>query len=110
MSKTSPGRNGQFAPDDLVLGLDIAVNINSLDVELLALVNLKFQIHRAGVHVRNARDLERGALFHINVSFAAVKILDGLHVLVEAVGRENIAHVHRQVHAGRACPARARKS
>jgi hypothetical protein len=72
------------------------VNVNPLDVIFIAFVDLKFQIHRTGVHVRNAHRLEAGTLLHVNIALAAVKILDRLQILVESVGCENITRIHRQ--------------
>ena len=46
-------RHGQFAPDDLVLGLDVAVDFDLLDVGLLPFVDLEFQVHGAGFGVGN---------------------------------------------------------
>ncbi len=57
---------------------------------------MKFQIHRARLHVRNVRGAQRRSPHNVNVTLAAVKILDGLRVLVQAAGRENVAGVHGQ--------------
>src|SRR5665213_2982463 len=90
------GRDVQFAADDLVLGLEVAVDLDFLDVGFLCVANLIFQIHRALVNVRHAQDAERVALRNLDVSAAAVKILDGLGVLGHALGREPVSRVHGQ--------------
>ena len=58
--------NRQLTADDLVLGLGVAANFNFLDVGFLAFVNFIFQIHRAGLGVRDGIDLDeqiRGGWF-----------------------------------------------
>ena len=50
------GRNGQFAPDDLVLGLGVAANLDLLDVALLAFIDHELQVHRAALRIGNSAD------------------------------------------------------
>ena len=75
------GRNRQFAAEDLVLGLEIAADLNFLDVGFFTVV----QIDAQSLPLRN-----------LDVTLAAVKILDEFGVLAQTVGFENISAVHRQ--------------
>src|SRR5581483_5696063 len=90
-------RHRQLAPNDFVFGLGIAADFDLFDVGFLAFLNLKIQIHGAGVGVGNAHHRQAAAgRAHIDVSFGAINVLDVFGVLLEALGREDVAHVHQQ--------------
>ena len=92
------GRNGQFAADDLVLGLEVAADLDFLDVGFLAFVDLKFQVHRAGVHVGNAVDRAGPGPRKLRYSPCCRKNPGSGRVLGQAVRREGVAR----------CPSAAR--
>ncbi len=96
MSITSPGEiaSSRRMTLSLVLRLPWISIFWTWDFSLSPIC--KFHVHRAGVHVGHAVDAQGLALGNFNVTLAAVKILDQLGVLGQAVRREGVAGVHRQ--------------
>src|SRR5207249_5680545 len=89
-------RDGQFAPDHLVLRLGISANLNYFNPGGLALLDLVDQVDRAplGVGVPDCRNRNPFPLSLPDISVRAVKILDRLDVLLETLGRKNLPLEH----------------
>ena len=81
----------QLAPDDLVSGLGVAVDVDALEVDQLSLLDLEGHVDGAGLFVdRRGR---RGV--HVGVSPILVKIGQLLQILAELRAVENLAGLDR---------------
>ena len=80
-------RDGQFATDDLVLGLGVALDLDLLDVELVALLDAVLQVESAFLDIGDLLGLGAG----FDVAPGPIEILDGLGVLVETLRRKDLA-------------------
>ena len=99
-------RDRQLAPDHLVLGLGIAANLDVLDADLLAFLDLELEVHGARLRVGDSQHLQvaRGG-GDINIAFGAVEILHRLDILGHALRGEDVAHVHLQGRWARSWPS-----
>ena len=94
--KDIAGADGEFAAQHLILGLEVAVNLNFLHVGNLILANLKIQIHGAVLDVRHGLNAQGLTLGNFDVTFAAVKILYRLGIFLQPIRRKNTCDIHHQ--------------
>src|SRR6266496_1696913 len=85
-----PRRHRQLTANHPVLGLGVALDLDLFDVSLVAFIDLVDQVHRAGFGVGVFARIDAG----VDVALGAIQVLNGLQVLVQPLGSENLAHPH----------------
>src|SRR6266540_3778951 len=85
-----PWGDRQLAANHPVLGLGVALDLDLFDVSLVVFIDLVDQVHRAGLGIGVFARVDAG----VDVALGAVHVLDGLQVLVQPLGGENLAHAH----------------
>ena len=83
--------DAQLAPDDLVAGLGVAVDVDPLEVDQLSLLNLEGHVDGAGLLV----DRGRGRGVDVGVAPILVEIGQLLQILAELRPVENLAGLDR---------------
>src|SRR6266542_1416009 len=85
-----PWGDRQLAANHPVLGLGVALDLDLFDVSLVVFIDLVDQVHRAGLGIGVFARVDAG----VDVALGAVHVLDGLQVLAQPLGGENLAHAH----------------